>query len=294
MIKKILTYQVNLIIVISIIFTIIFGSLVKYHLDGGKKYPTLRKAVIFFASIPLNFKKMINSGSIFIDKHQSLLKHKNKKKFKQFIPSKRNALLVLPRYDSDISRSVVEIIDLNNFEIIHTYKHDVAKMNAKVQNTKIFPRINQDHSPTRFRYFHPLIYDDGSLISRSHQSILFKIDFCSNLKWINDEQIFHHSAMLDHEENILVGGWFNPYSKFVKKYQFDSFFEDDAITKINSNGKILYNKSVIEILIENKILPENFALSVKLENKKELDPIHLNDIEPALTDTQYWKKETCF
>ena len=120
-------------------------------------------------------------------------------------------------------------------------------MNAKVQNTKIFPRINQDHSPTRFRYFHPLIYDDGSLISRSHQSILFKIDFCSNLKWINDEQIFHHSAMLDHEENILVGGWFNPYSKFVKKYQFDSFFEDDAITKINSNGTILYNKSVIEI-----------------------------------------------
>ena len=48
------------------------------------------------------------------------------------------------------------------------------------------------------------------------------------------------------------------------------------------------------ILIENKILPENFALSVKLENKKELDPIHLNDIEPALTDTQYWKKGDMF
>ena len=46
-----------------------------------------------------------------------LQKHKDKKRFEQFIPNKRNALLVLPRYDHSISRSVVDIVDLNNFEV---------------------------------------------------------------------------------------------------------------------------------------------------------------------------------
>ena len=48
-----------------------------------------------------------------------------------------------------------------------------------------------------------------------------------------------------------------------------------------------------EILIENKIVPEkNFMLnSIKMNST---DPIHLNDIEPALSDTKYWKKGDVF
>ena len=45
-----------------------------------------------------------------------------------------------------------------------------------------------------------------------------------------------------------------PYSKYVKQFQHPiPDFRDDAIIKINSDGKILYKKSVIEILIENKL-----------------------------------------
>merc|ERR1712093_251491 len=83
----------------------------------------------------------------------------------------------------------------------------------------------------------------------------------------------------------------NPQSKYVTKYALKDFL-DDSITKINTNGKILYNKSVTEILIENNIVPENFALKSYLS--KVDDPIHLNDIEPALSDTEYWKKGDVF
>ena len=36
-----------------------------------------------------------------------------------------------------------------------------------------------DHSPIRFRYSHPLIFDDGSLISFSDTTPIFKINFCA-------------------------------------------------------------------------------------------------------------------
>ena len=121
------------------------------------------------------------------------------------------------------------------------------------------------------------------MISDSDYSPEFKIDFCSNLIWVNDEESFHHSKMLDHEGNIWIPGVLNPYPEYIQKY-FSLY--DDSIIKINTDGKILFNKSVIEILITNEIFDSNFFTSE--------DPIHLNDIEPAFNDTSYWKKGDIF
>jgi hypothetical protein len=96
--------------------------------------------------------------------------------------------------------------------------------------------------------------------------------------------------MLDHEKNILIGGS-KQKSKYVKKYSLKDYV-DDSIIKINKDGKILYNKSVTEILIENNIVPNNFAFNQYVANPP--DPIHLNDIQPALSDTQYWKQGDVF
>ena len=271
-----------------------FAAVVKYHFDGGEKYQFLQKTVMLIASVPINIRNMtkyrtFNLNTIF-NKLPILTKHKDKKRFEQFIPNKRNALLVLPRYDHSISRSVVDIVDLNNFEVLHTYKHDIAAMNDQVTNTKEFPRIKIDSLPIRFIYQHPLILKDGSLTSIYGPS--YKIDFCSNLKWTNDEEAFHHSTMLDYEGNILIPGSMNPKSKYVKKYSLKNY-ADDSIIKINKDGEILYNKSVTEILIENNIVSNNFALNSYV-SLNEQDPIHLNDIEPALSDTQYWKKGDVF
>ena len=271
-----------------------FAAVVKYHFDGGEKYQFLQKTVMLIASVPINIRNMtkyrtFNLNTIF-NKLPILTKHKNKKRFEQFIPNKRNALLVLPRYDHSLSRSVVDIVDLNNFEVLHTYKHDIAAMNDQVTNTKEFPRIKIDSLPIRFIYQHPLILKDGSLTSIYGPS--YKIDFCSNLKWTNDEEAFHHSTMLDYEGNILIPGSMNPKSKYVKKYSLKNY-ADDSIIKINKDGEILYNKSVTEILIENNIVSNNFALNSYV-SLNEQDPIHLNDIEPALSDTQYWKKGDVF
>ncbi len=284
-VKNFFSYSVCLILVISFIGLIFFGALLKHHYSGGKKFKNLQKIAVFFASIPTNTRDMIKNRNINLDAPPKLKKHLHKKKFEQFIQNNREALLILPRYDHDISRSIVEVIDLKNFEVIHTYKNDVDEINAKVQNTSEFERLNIDDSPVRFQFRHPLILDDGSLISDSELSPEFKIDFCSNLIWINDEEAFHHSKELDHEGNIWIPGILNPYPDYMQKY---ISLSDDSIIKINTDGKILFNKSVIDILVTNQILDRDYF------NGFEGDPIHLNDIEPAFNDTNYWKKGDVF
>ena len=265
-----------------------FGSLLRNHHLGGERFQSLQNIAVIISEIPMNVRKMIRSKSLNPNKPPILKKHKDKKRFEQFIENKRNALLVLPRYEHSLSRSVVDIVDLNNFEVIHTYMHDITEMNNQIKNTELFSKIKVDDAPIRFTDFHPLLFEDGSIISL--YGPLYKIDFCSNLQWINDDEMFHHSLMLDHERNIWVGGGgsMNPKSQYVKKYTIKDF-EDNSITKINTDGEILFDKSVVEILIENDIVPYNFAFT-----STSSDPIHLNDIEPAQTDTQHWKQGDVF
>ena len=286
MFKKFFSYSVFLIIFLSFLGFLGFGSLIKYHYEGGHKYKSLRKIAIFISSIPINARNIIKKKTFNLNELQPLTKHKNKKRFKKFLQNERNGLLIVPRFDFSLNRSVVDVIDLKTFTIIHTYKHDIDKMGKLIKNVNEFPYFNRDHSSKRFQYTHPLILNDGSLISDGNFTMAFKIDLCSNLIWINDEEKFHHSKMLDHERNIWVAGQMKPASKYVENSQIRDF-KDDSIIKIDTEGNILYNKSVTEILIENKLADINIF-------NENLDPIHLNDIEPTFSDTNFWKKGDIF
>ena len=294
MFKKFFTYPVFLVIVLSIIGSILFGALLRHHYleVNNERFQSLKKTAVFFAEIPMRLKAMvINRTIINFDKPMPLPKHKDKKQFEQFIEDERNGLLVSSRYDYNMSRSVVDIIDLKNFKIIHTYKHDISKMNDQVLNKELYSNINIDQTPNKFRYFNPTIFEDGSLISHNFEGPLFKINLCSKLIWINDEKKFHHTQSIDHEGNIWIGSYMSPQSKYVKKYSLKNYNED-GITKINSKGKITYVKSVNELLIENNLIPENFAFN--LYSQQIDNPLHLNDIEPALNNTDYWMQGDLF
>ena len=276
MYSEIFTYPILFIVILSMILSILFGSLIKYHFDGGQKYQSLRKVALFLSNIPMKLNRMMQSHSINPSKPPFLKKHKNKKRFERFIPNKRNGLLVLPRYEHAQNKPVVDVIDLNNFEIIHSYQQNTSQ--------------TKNYNSVKYQYYHPLILEDGSLISEGTESPLFKIDFHSNLKWVNRSIVFHHSKTLDHENNILIPGRLKPHSSLVNQHQHPiEGFRDDAIIKINLDGEILYKKSVIEILIENKV----GDMTNKLK-KTVKDPIHLNCIEPALFDTEFWKKGDVF
>ena len=282
-------YLIFSFLIFSFIVSLLFGSLVKYYYDGGKKYSYVIKIALFLANIPLGLSRIFNNKSINPKKPPILTKHKEKKRFQQFIKNNREGLLVLPRYDHSLSRAVVDIICLNEFKIIHRYKHDISKMNKNVKFTENFENLNFQDNLKNFLYKHPLILDDGSLICSGIYSPLFKIDFQSNLQWINDEIVFHHNKVIDHEHNIWVPGQLSSDTAQLKKY-LDIKFRNYAIIKINLNNEILFKKNIIEILIENKILTRSHIY--QLHNNNDLT--HLNCIEPALSDTNYWKKGDLF
>lgn len=288
---KVHKYYIGLFLVtILVVILIFFGALLRQHYlqVNNEKFILIKKIAVLFAEIPYNAKRIIKHRNLEFDAAPKLYKHKKKERFIRYIKKDRDALIVLPRYDHSIGRAFVEIIDLNNFEVIHTYKVNSSKLNNLVTNTDLYPRLKIHDKPSRFEYGNPLILNDGSMISFS-RGPAFKIDICSNIKWINDNERFHHSLNFDHNGDIWVPGRLKPHSEYVKRLNL-IIFADDSIIKMDQNGKILLNKSVIEILIENKIFDDNHYK--KFRNSG--DPIHLNDIEPVLFDSEYFKKGDIF
>lgn len=290
---KIILYAFVLVI-LSFIFS---GSLVKYNIEGGKKFPLLKDVTFFLAEIPFQLKKIINNPNVISNLRN--FEHPDKPverfKYKDLRNEvnenyKKDLLIIIPRYNNKINRSQVDIYDLLTHKIIHTYTHDIKNMNKLVDETKYENSNNSiNHSEIRFQYRHPIILEDGSLIAKGEYGPLFKINHCGKLMWLNDTDLFHHSIEADNNKNFIwVPSVMQPNSKTVLLNTKGKNIHDDAITKIDvENGKIIFQKSILEILIENDLLIDRFILS-------KTDPIHLNDIEVARNNSLFWKKGDLF
>ena len=206
MFKKIEIWILYLAIILAVIFALFFGILVRQELVGKTKLGIISKSALFFAEIPKNLKIIyLKYNEPGLDLSIKEKKHLKKPRFKRFIDSNREELLLLSRYDGDISRSVVEIIDLNSFKVLHTYKPDVYEINNKTDTSKEEFRnlLVTSTSPERYIINHPAISSDGSIVFHS-RSPLVKVDFCSRLVWINDTSRFHHSNTIDSEGFLIT------------------------------------------------------------------------------------------
>ena len=296
--KKFSIYPVFVCLFLSFIGAMGFGAVVKYHYDGGEKFQFLQKPVMLISSVPRNLKRMIKfntiSDDVVVPINDTI--YENLKIFdkKLSTPPLEN-LILISRHDGDLGRSIVEIRDLNTFEVLHSYKPNIEDIYKKIDLSKDkFKYLKRDKGLNRFFMWHPSITDKGELIFQSN-SPLVKIDFNSNIIWVNDEHNYHHSSNLDDEENIYVPSQYNPYSKLVSDYvglnnATEKYnYEDDAINILDKTGKILFSKSVTEILIEHGYKNRIFS-----QQSHKTDPIHLNDIQPVLKDTKYFKKGDLF
>ena len=301
MFKKFFTYPVFLVLFLSFIGTMGFGAVVKYHYDGGEKYQFLQKIAVTITEIPLNAMNMIKhksiSGDVVIPINDTI--YENLKVFdKKLSTTPPKNLILISRHDGDLGRSIVEIRDLNTFEVLHSYKPNIEEIYKKMDLSKDrWKELKRDLGVNRFYIWHPSITNRGELIFHS-SSPLIKIDFNSNVVWVNNEDTFTHSTNLDDEGNIYVSSRLQPYSKLVSDYvglntateKYDFYdFADDAINILDKNGKILFSKSVTEILIEHGFLNRIFS-----QQSHKTDPVHLNDIQPVLKDTKYFKKGDIF
>ena len=186
-------------------------------------------------------------------------------------------------YVNKLDRWQVDLFNFKNDSILHVWKLEKEDFN--------FTRRQYENAAPNS----PILLEDRSLLLFCGNTFnLFRLDDRSQILWHNKSRNFHHSMNLANDGNIWVctsnirGIRDNRYSG-VKSYK------DDFITKISvESGEVIYEKSISQILIENGY--KNFIYGVHHDgfSRGTIDPLHLNDIEPALYDSQYWKKGDLF
>tara|TARA_B100001123_G_C15230615_1_gene995007 strand:+ start:102 stop:1472 length:1371 start_codon:yes stop_codon:yes gene_type:complete len=291
MFKKIEIWILYLTIFLGILFAIFFGTLVRQELVSSTKAGWVSKSALFLAEIPSNFKRIV-AGSMtdlrLEDRFPSLDGFNGD-------PNIEESYLLLSRYDGDINQGVVELIDLNNFEILHTWNPDIDEFNLSVPKNDEFKHLSRDNNDAREILYHPLLLKDGGLVFQ-RTSPLRKIDTCSNLLFQNTSDLFHHSLEKDIDGNIWVPSHIYPQSlpsrMFGNLHPLEGGYYDDAIVKISASGEVLYQKSISKIFIENNL--ESRLSMIGTTHRFQLDPIHLNDIQPVNYDSQFWKKGDVF
>lgn len=287
--KKIEVWILYLVLVLSFPSLIVFGSMVRREVLGGDYNPIvtpISKVALFLAEIPSNLKRMMT------DEHPFLVEDRFPN-LSGFVgePLQERSFLLLSRYDGDIEESVVELVDLQSFDVLHTWNTDINSFFEKVNKVKggKWEHLMRDNNDNMMRLLHPILIEDGSLLFQN-SSPLIKIDKNSELEWMKSDEVYHHSNEEDIDGNVWVCVRYYPY-KIDEKYVGDEYgnYDDDGIRKISSDGEILFDKSVSKIFIENDMEYLLFSMGTW-----ETDPIHLNDIQPVEKDTKYWKKGDVF
>ena len=294
MFKKLEAWILYLTILTGLLFSIFFGLLVYQEIqakqwmgmaNNGRTNPTfpfLSKTAVFLVEIPVNL-KIILAGN----------KHIVKDRFPEvsgFVGkgTDEEMYLLLSRYDGDLEEGVVELVDLRTFKILHTWNPDIDLFNSLIDTSrKEFENLKRDNNNKRNLLYSPMFMDNGGLVILSEP--LRKINSCSDLVWQNDEDKFHHSIEIDNEGNLWVPS--DMYPPAISTEKVGENYWDNGITKVSQDGEIIFQKSVSEIFMENNMEYLLFSLG---KGGFNVDPIHLNDIQPVNEDSNFWKKGDLF
>ena len=289
MFKKIEIWILYLTILLSILFAIGFGVLVRQELVGSIKAGWISKTALTLAEIPINTLKLF--GLKFELKVEDRFPSLD---WFDGTPNSEESYLLLSRYDGDLQEGVVELVDLTTFKILHTWNPDIDAFNDLVEQVDEFKYLDRDKHNKRSRLIHPKLTSDGGLLFQD-DTPLRKINACSNLISQNSHHLFHHSIETDIDGNIWTPSRIYPQSLPIEKVGRDireeGGFDDDAIVKLSPEGDVLFEKSIAQIFIENGL--EYLLFSVG-DRHFDVDPIHLNDIQPVNFDGEFWKKGDVF
>jgi len=190
-------------------------------------------------------------------------------------------VLALTAYSNEDGGRNIDLRNLRNDDLLHRWV------------------VPTDDIPVKphWRIHHPLLLPDSSVISFiTNRSPLFRLDASSNLMWRQDSLSFHHAINVDAQGDLwaCVQQWERGgrHIGYRGRYLMDGktvHFLDNSIAKIDpETGHILYTKSCADILRENGL--EHLIL----RSGDPQDPMHLNDVEPALYSGPHFEEGDVF
>ena len=181
--------------------------------------------------------------------------------------------LLVSSINKDNKLAEIQLVDLSKQKTVQTWQPDISKLGSE----KI--------SKSNLRYIHPILYKKD-LITLAEGN-LYRFNANSSIVWqLNGA--FHHSLELDSDKYIWVCGTIKSIEleQNIKSNPIKEHIFNDAIFKIDPLvGKVIYKKSIYDILISNGYKGLLFGKGPINE-----DIIHINDIQPAPKTTEYWQK----
>ena len=269
--KRLFLWQVLMLFVIFCVLAIAYGSIVRHVVLGGNKLGKLSPIINELSLVISNVFKIIDPYKSFkTDKTNAKEFSKPKLELSEIYQnSLEEDYILISRYDGEKKRSIVELVDIKNNQIIHQWQPDINKINSFSKLNKKYINLQTDFSNNRYNIIHPLLMNDGSILFHGMYSPLIKIDICSNYIWSIDD-FFHHSIEIDNEGNIWTAIADTKTNKIG--------FLDDYLAKVSQDGKIL-DKISISKLLNNIKYPFTNIYSGN-------DPIHINDIQPYISNEE--------
>ena len=258
------------IFLLAVFLSLFLGFVVNWLSVSGKSQFTRS-----LGNLPSNFKRVltgVNSDLIIKSKF------KNKKKgisvFNENLFSlHENGYLLVSRYVED--RSITELIHIKSKKILNTWEPNINKLIDMSNQSDELTNLRIDRNQSRFMILDPALLENGDLIFQ-HDSPIYKVDICSNYILMLDSY-FHHSINVDENQNIWGLG-----------RKLNRGFYDDTIKKASKDlKKIMFEKSVFDILVENN-------LDMYFASSYGFDPVHVNDVEIVKKDGKFWKKNDLF
>ncbi len=282
--RKAPVWVILLIVWVFLMVTIWFGWAV-WNVNTGRNTfsKSTGESILFVAKLPTLVSQTYHAVTAPEGANLMITSEKNKGieglqvKAPNFVDSN---YLLLSSYDKTEKQSTVKLIRLSDQKILHQWTPDVEDA-LKLYIKKDSVPWQIEHNAGNFRMLHPLVANDGSIFYNFIFSPLIKMGSDSKIIW-SVEGMFHHSLEFDADGNIWAPCLVEN-TKFKSSVLKD--YKDDKIVEISPDGKKLFEKSISEILLENGYRGLLWGVG-----PYEEDEIHLNDIQPALTSSQYWEK----
>lgn len=216
--------------------------------------------------------------------------------------NRQELYLLLNRYDGDTEQGVVELIDLRSFEVLHRWEPDHQTSDSGYDETVQSHReIRQFYADVMTKHAtHSSLLPEGNLVVGRDNGSISKFDACSHPLWqtsISDGVLTNASLELDDRGNTwvtaaqkLVPPEFRNTGSAEKVFPSHSAIDgrmyiDNSIVQISPTGEVIYSKSISDIFLANRLL----HLLLGFSRFYSRDPMHLVDIQPALTDGTHWQ-----
>ena len=241
MFKKIEIWVLYLVILLSLLFAIGFGALVRQETEGITKNGSidisfLSKPAAYIARLPEQLVLFLMDSDLVINDAWKEDRYFYNQDGFSGTPNSEESYILLSKYDGNLKEGVVELVDLRNFEVLHTWNPDIDAFNDLVEQVDEFKFLERDHNNSREQIKHPKLVKDGGLLFQNNTP-LRKIDSCANLIFQNTHDAFHHSIETDKEGNIWAQTHAYPQILAIEKVGTE--FVDDAIVKLSNDGEIL-------------------------------------------------------